>query len=105
MWDPSLINRGRVVDRSGTIAVADGSQVLSGENPSRTYFFVQNPSSSSESLFVNLTSAASTSANNSYELLPGSELMMCSYTFISIERVSVAATTPGHAFVCKEMSS
>jgi hypothetical protein len=68
----------------------------------RAFLFVQNPSSASESLFVNFTNPASTNGNNCFELLPGSSLQMMVNSFITTEAVFVAAATIGHPFIYKE---
>jgi hypothetical protein len=101
VWD-TIANRGALTDRSGTIAASNVSQQVSPPCPTRSYLFVQNPSSASESLFVNFTFPASTSVVNCFELLPGSSLEMKLLGFVSVEAVNVAAATPGHPFTYKE---
>lgn len=97
-----IANRGTLTDRSGTIAGSNSSQILTVAFLYRSYLFIQNPSSASESLFVNYTIAASTNVVNCVELLPGASIEMKYPGFVSIEQINVAAATPGHAFVAKE---
>lgn len=97
-----IASRGVLTDRSGAIATGGVSQQVAQAFLYRSYLFVQNPSSASESLFVNFTAAASVSANNCFELLPGSSITMVVTGFVTIESVNVAAATTGHAFVYKE---
>lgn len=97
-----IASRGMLTDRSATIAQANVSQLVALPFPYRSYLFVQNPSSASESLFVNFTNPASTNGNNCFELLPGSSITMVVTGFVTVEAVFVAAATPGHAFIFKE---
>jgi len=96
-----IASRGVLTDFSGTITAGNVSQQVLPPFAFRSFFFVQNPSSASESLFVNFSSPASTNGNNCFELLPGSSLQMVVTGFVSVEAVFVAAATPGHPFVCK----
>lgn len=100
-WD-NFPNRGVLTDRSGTIAASNVSQLVSPAFNFRAYLFIQNPSSASESLFVNFTSPASVGGGTCYELLPGASIEMTMLSFVSIEQVNVAAQTIGHPFICKE---
>lgn len=88
-----------VTDGSGTITTGGASQVVFTGNVNRSYLMCQNPVTATETLFVNIDAAASTSAA-SYELNPGG-----SVTFITGTApkgaLSVTAATTGHRFVCK----
>jgi hypothetical protein len=74
---------------------------LAAANANRKVLFIANPPSATESLFINFTSAASTTALGSIELAAGG-----SYVdppgFVTLELVTVTAATAGHAFIAKE---
>lgn len=93
--------QGTLTDKSGTITSGSTSQVASAVNANRKYLLLENPTTASEPLYFNFTTAASTSASGSYSLAPGGSFVM-ETTFITTEAVNVTATTTGHAFVCKE---
>ena len=93
---------GVLVDHSSTVATGGTSQTALPANPSRKYLFIQNPASQTESLFVNFTSAASTSDGKSFELVPGAVLQFDTSGFITRELMTVTAATNGHPYTCKE---
>lgn len=90
---------GTLVDRSGTITAGGVSQQLAPANPSRKYLLVQNPSTATEVLTVNFTTAAA--ATGSVVLTAGSSFVM-EGNFVSSEVINVWAATTGHAFIAKE---
>jgi hypothetical protein len=91
-------------DRSGTITLGGTSQVLAASNIERIRLYVLNPASANESIFVNFTDNASTSALGSLELTPGSYYDTDGGP-VTFEAINVTAPTTGHAFVAKEMQS
>lgn len=97
-----ISNTGVLTDGHSTVTVGGTSQQLFAINASRLYLFVQNPSSETESLFIDFTSNASTAAGVSIELKPGAAFEMTSNTFITTEKVTVNAVTTGHKFIAKE---
>lgn len=92
---------GTLTDRSGTITVGGTSQTLAASNSSRKYIFIQNPSSATESLFINFTSASSLTVG-SVELLPGGSFERTLATYMTTELITVNAASTAHAFVAKE---
>jgi len=97
----SEAQRGKVYDRSGTIAVGGTAQDAVGVNEARKWLFVQNPADAAEVLYVNIGADASTAGKVSIELAAGGSLSL-EGTFCPVDRVSVTAATLGHAFICKE---
>jgi len=100
--------QGAFINRSGTIAVANTSQVLCAANSLRKRFIIKNPSTAAgqgiaatESLFINFTTTAVTGPP-SFELLPG-ESFDTGAGPITTEAINVIAATVSHAFVAKEM--
>jgi hypothetical protein len=84
---------------SGTIAAGGTAQTLSlGSGPLRG-FFLQNPSTASESLFFDPSGAASTTAGVSGELIAGNTMSTGPGT-IFFGSMSVNAATTGHAYTC-----
>jgi hypothetical protein len=93
---------GTFTNRSGTVATGGTSQTLAASNASRKRLIIQNPCSATESLFINFTTAASTSAGNSLELVPCGSYDTAGAP-PTTEQVNVTAATTSHAFVAKEM--
>lgn len=98
---------GNATNRSGSIAAGGSSQTAIAANSSRKGFLIQNPCtattqgiSTAENLFINFTSAASTSAGTSIELGPCDSFS--SVGTITTETITVTATTTGHKYVAKE---
>ena len=98
----SGVNRGTFTDDSGTITVGGTSQQVMAANASRKGLMIQNPSTATESLFVNF-GAAATTTGNSVELLPGGTFWEDA-GMVSTETVNVVAATGGHAFMAKEFN-
>lgn len=87
-----------LTDISGTITAGGSSQQISTAH-SRKYLLVQNPSSATESLWVNF-GAAATVGQPSIEIAAGTALVLSS--FIPSQTITVIAATTGHAFTAKE---
>lgn len=97
-------------DRSGSITTGGTSQTLAGANLARKRIIIQNPCTtgsegigSTENLFINFTSAATTAGGNSIELQP------CTIwdsgpapAQVTSEAITVIAATTGHKYVAKE---
>jgi hypothetical protein len=94
-------NWGVLTDRSGTITTGGTSQQLAPINPTRSYLFIQNPTTATEVLYVNFTSAAAAAAS-SISLAAGASFTMTASDFASTEAVNVFGATTGHAFTAKE---
>lgn len=92
--------RGTLTDKSSTMAAGATSQVLAAANANRSYLFVANPTTATESLWINFTTAAVV-ASPSIELKAGDTFTM-EGRFVSTEAVNVIATTIAHAFTAKE---
>ena len=90
-----------ITDGSGTVATGGTSQQVFAANAARTYLTCQNPVAASETLFVNIGAAASTTAGSSYELAAGASLTFQT-NFIPTGAVNVTAVTSTHKFICKQ---
>lgn len=90
-----------LTDLSGTVTAGGTSQSLSAANTARKYLRVSNPSTASESLFVNDKGAdASTTDGKSMEIQPG-----VIYSWEGnppIGAVAITSATTGHAFEAAE---
>ena len=85
---------------SGTIAIGGTAQNLSlGSGPLRG-FFLQNPSTATESLFYDPSGTASSTAGTSPELSVGQSVSFGPATIFVGNSLSIVAATGGHAFVC-----
>lgn len=92
----ALAAPGDMVDHSGTITSGGTSQTLAAADPTRGAITITNPSTESEVLCVNVTSAASCSTPGSWLISPGGSL-----TLKTGELVTVVAATTGHKFTAK----
>ncbi|GAC1503879.1 MAG: hypothetical protein NVS1B10_08970 [Candidatus Saccharimonadales bacterium] len=93
--------RGTVTDRSGvTSATPNTSTQVVAINASRKYFFIQNLDSTND-IFINLTTAASTTAGTSIRL-PAKAAYVMESGFISTEAINVVSATASVSFVAKE---
>jgi hypothetical protein len=97
---PNLV--GVLTDRSGTVTTGGTSQQLAPANSNRKYLFIENPTTATEALYINFTSAASTAGNSSISISPGGSLTMTAATYVSQEAVTVTAATSAHGFTAKE---
>ena len=95
-------NSGTVTDRSGTVTTGGTNQQIMGANANRKYLLIENPPLAAETLFINLSGAASTSDGKSIQLAPGGSFEMTIGTYISTEAINVTAATMGHVFIAKE---
>ncbi|MGB8517040.1 MAG: hypothetical protein WCD45_04035 [Gallionella sp.] len=91
-----------LIDKSGTIAATNNSQILSVANPYRAHLEIYNPPTEVEPLYVNFTNPASTTVGGSIPIMPGGSLSYAPPDYVTPEQVNIAAVTVGHAFVCKE---
>ncbi len=88
---------------SSTIAVggtAQNAPASPAPIPSLRGYFLQNPSTATESLFFDASGAAVTPAGTSPELIAGASLSYGPGT-IFFGTMSVNAVTSGHAYVCQ----
>lgn len=92
-------NRVTFTNRSGTITTGGTAQNAAAEKKGRSYFFLQNPSTETESLWFSMDTTA-VAASPSIELQPGQSYE--SGSTVSIGAVSVIAATTGHKFTAKE---
>lgn len=105
----SLAHRGRVVEKSGTITSGGTSQTMMAANPTRLYLLIQNPLtatgqgiSAAESLFIRFgDTAATVNTGTSFELSPGSSLVM-EGGFCCTQAVQVIAATTAHDWIAVE---
>jgi hypothetical protein len=96
----SIVLAQSIVDGSGTVTTGGTSQLVFAQNTNRSYLMCQNPTSATETLFVNLNSAASTTAG-SIELAAGGSATWGPGIAPNFP-VFVTAVTTGHRFVCKQ---
>src|SRR5262245_27511082 len=89
---------GSLTNASGTIAAANVSQQILAANSSRSYLFIQNPSSAEESLHFEFGGVAVPA--QCYDLVPGGSLTF-EDRFIPSGTVNVRAATMGHPYICK----
>jgi hypothetical protein len=89
---------GTLVDHSGTITVANQSQLVMKENHDRRYLLLVN--TSDNTLWFNFSLAAQQAAP-SIPLAPGSFFVM-EHSFVSFEAVNIVGPAAGLSFVAKE---
>lgn len=102
----AVATKGSVGDGSGSVTTGGTSQVVFGTSSTRSFLRCQNPSVAlsgvaAESLFINYTTAASTTAVNSEELVNGASVTFDG-TAIPTSAINITAATTGHKFVCKQ---
>jgi len=91
---------GTLTDRSGTTSgTASTSTQVAAANTSRKYFIIQNVSTTA-TIWVNFTSAA-TATQPSIQLLPGGSFVM-EAGYVSTEAINVLSTTASVAYTAKE---
>ena len=100
-YSTSAGSTGTLTDGSGTVTTGGTSQQVFAADPNRHYLFCGNPRGAIEDLYINFTSAASTTDGKSIDLGPGGTFWF-EDNFISTEAVNVTAAGTGHAFICKE---
>ena len=93
--------RGTVTDRSGStsLSINTSTQVVAA-NPTRKYFFIQNLDSTND-IFINLTSAASTTVTGSIRI-PAKAAFVMESGFISTEAINVVSAFASVKFTAKE---
>ncbi len=95
----NLAIRGPLNNFSSAIVAGGASQKLLDASPNWNYIFIQNPSTASESLFLNFTDPA-TLTSVSMELMPGQFLNFRTPGFITTQQINITAATLGHQFTC-----
>lgn len=83
-------------DLSGTIASGTVSQQLDGSATQRRKVFIANPSTATESLWINTSQAAAVSGTTSIEVVAGGSVLLD-----TDEAIYITATTAGHKFLAK----
>lgn len=94
-----LAIRGSLQKYSSSIAVGGKSQKLLSASLNWNYIFIQNPSTATESLFVEYGIDA-TIDDTCEELMPGQFLYFKTPGFITEQQINIIATTAGHKFIC-----
>ncbi|MEJ0094579.1 MAG: hypothetical protein WDN46_14440 [Methylocella sp.] len=96
-----------LTDRSGAVTTGGTSQTLVASVSARMTIFIENPCTAAsqnittaESLFINFTAAASTTAGGSIELAPCG-VYSTGTGPVSTEAITVTATTAGHRWTAK----
>lgn len=90
-----------ITDRSTTITAGGTAQTLMAANTSRKDCLIQNPTSESELLYVNVGATAATTGN-SVELLPGMSFNCAGNGGVPTALISVVAATTSHKIIAKE---
>jgi hypothetical protein len=88
---------GILKDASSTITTGGTAQSALAANPGRKYLLIQNPSTASEVLWVNLTGTAVVDTQGSVSIEAGGALVF-ENGFEPSNAVSVIAATTGHKF-------
>jgi hypothetical protein len=83
---------------SGAIASGGTFQSLAGANPSRNGCLIENPTTATEPLYVNVGSASPTTAN-SFSLAAGAAFNCGAAGIVVTDALQVEAATSTHAFV------
>lgn len=91
-------------DRSGKITTGGTSQTVMASNANRKRIFIQNPPYATENLFFNFAgpSTTSTASTTSFCLAIG-QFYDSRQGPVSMELVTINASTSGHVFIAKEM--
>jgi hypothetical protein len=89
-----------VTSLNGSTTVATGGtfQTALAADPGRHGCLIQNPTTATEPLYVNVASASPSTAN-SFSLAPGSSFSCLSGGTVVTDKITVTAATTGHAFV------
>lgn len=95
-------NGGPLTDHSGTITAGGTAQTAVNERGYRTFLFIQNPTSASESFWVNFDGTAAVADSPSIEVAAGVTLIFGEGGFLPNGAVSVIAATTGTKFTIKE---
>lgn len=91
---------GAISDFSGSLVAGATSQELMPANTSRRYLLIINPSTATESLWIDFGTDAVV-GSPSIELQPGGVFVM-EGNFVSTDAINVIATTISHPFTAKE---
>jgi hypothetical protein len=83
---------------SGTITSGGSFQYLASANPSRNGCLIQNPTTASEALYVNVGSASPTTAN-SFSLAAGAAFSCNGSGIVVTDAIQIEAATTNHAFI------
>lgn len=92
---------GALTDGSGTVTTGGTSQQVFAANTARLFLSCQNPVTATETLFVNIGAAASTTGG-SFEIAPGAYREFTGAGLIPSGTINITAATSGHRFVCKQ---
>lgn len=94
------VGGGALTNRSGTITAGATAQSMMSANAARRYLLIQNPTTGSESFWINFTTTA-VQSQPSIEVAPGVTFIW-EGTFIPTEAISVIASTTATPFIAKE---
>jgi len=96
-------------DRGGTITVGGTSKTLAAVNLARNALVIANPSTAAaqgiataESLFVNLTAAATLTGANFAEIVPGGRLSLGIEGVVDTSLVTIIGATTAHRYYAME---
>lgn len=108
VWTVQTPLQASFTDRSGNVTSGGTSQTLAASNASRKRIVIENfcnattqNIAAAESLFVNFTTAASTSAGTSIEIAPCGSYDS-GFGPVSTEAITVTAATTAHRWAAKE---
>jgi hypothetical protein len=98
----NIPTEGAYTDKSGTTHATPGtSTVVSAANPNRQYFFIQNTDASGSAIWINFTTAASTTPGASIKIVQNAAFVFES-SFVTTEAINVAGEAASMKFVAKE---
>ena len=85
------------LNASGTVAAGGTFQTVFAADPSRNGCLIQNPTTATEALYVNVGSAAPATAN-SFSIAAGATFSCNVAGHVLTDKVTLEAATTGHAF-------
>lgn len=97
----SGVVQGTWTDKAGTVATGGIAVTAIAANLARKGFYVTNPSSATESLWINFTTAAVVGSTSSLEIPPGATYYG---NPVTTEAISANAATSAHPFGAKEFA-
>lgn len=97
---PSGSGPSSVTNRSGAIATGGVSEEAAAANTSRTWLYLQNPSTETEPLFIGFGETADTDGSD-IELAAG-QIFVMSGEAAPTTTINVNAATTAHKFIVKE---
>lgn len=106
MQSSYTVSRALLTDGSGSVTTGGTSQQVFAASTFRSFLRCSNPSVAAsgvaaESLFINYTTAASTTVGSSEEIANGGSVTF-ENAFAPQDAINITAATTGHKFTCKQ---